>query len=228
MNVPANQTAAPPEATQPAAARPDRSAALRRFGEEFARLLLAKTLPQPGAEAETQPAPVDPAPIAAAFGWMPPPQFSEPISGETAAPLLDLQPGAALPPGAGDAKPSAPIAPAPAAPATQPVEVSAPRAAIEAALKGDALPAVPAMVASETVWEASVYEPGGVAVQMRATHSPVAQAGAAQAQWTLTIASPALESAVLAQHAPRLAERLRSRSIEKAELRFEDEDSEAD
>lgn len=235
MNVSANQTAATPttkapEAAQPAVAKAKApaSASLRQFGDAFARLLLAKAvLPKVGEEAETLPGLAGPDTMGVAFGLVPP-LFAAQAEVEAPAPKLEVEPGGVMPAPA-DPKPAAqPATTAPSVPVAEPQQISAPQAVIQAALKGDPLPAVPAIAEPEALWEATVNEPHGVTIQVRATQAALPAAGQTQPAWNLTIVSPALESAVLAQHAPRLAERLRLRAIENAELHFEDEESEAD
>jgi hypothetical protein len=100
-----------------------------------------------------------------------------------------------------------------------PDSLAAPRAAFEAALEGMPLPAS-AAAAQAATWEASVREPSGVAIELRAAR------GDGPAGWTLTIASSGVEAALLARHAPRLSERLRARALADTHVRIERDDRE--
>ncbi|HEX6707430.1 MAG TPA: hypothetical protein VF169_21915 [Albitalea sp.] len=73
--------------------------------------------------------------------------------------------------------------------------------------------------AAEASWDVSLHEPLGVAVELRATR--VNAMG-----WTLTVAAPELDAGTLARHAPRLADRLRTRTRAATHLRIA-EDKEA-
>ncbi|HEU0200371.1 MAG TPA: hypothetical protein VFR86_08045 [Burkholderiaceae bacterium] len=79
------------------------------------------------------------------------------------------------------------------------------------------------------VWEASVHEPSGVAIEMRVMRA--AGGAGTQPAWTLTIASPTVDASVLARHAPRLSERLnerlRGRELTHTHVRIERDDEEA-
>jgi hypothetical protein len=107
-------------------------------------------------------------------------------------------------------------------PAMPEAGISASRAAIEAALKGDAAPPVSAAGGAEAAWEASIREPNGVAVEIRATRTLSPGAGETQTAWNLTVASPAMEAALLARHTPRLSERLRTRAVEHVRIEAND------
>ncbi len=195
----------------------------RQRDQDFARLLLAKALP-PAAKQAMKQAPdpggenacvmSDPSLIVGPAYVLPQRRLtaestpSEAANAVAAMPLKAPQGGAMA-------------VELPAA-APNSADVPAPRATIEAALKGEPLPAVTAGGASESGWEASVREPRGVAIEMRATRE--ASAGASLGGWTLTVASPAMEAALLARHAPRLVERLRLRGLDPAHLRIEEDD----
>jgi len=101
--------------------------------------------------------------------------------------------------------------------------VSATVAALQAAARADA-PAAPLGPAdgAETTWEVSMNEPLGVPVELRATRvAPSPQAGAA-VPWSLHVACPALDRAVLARHASRLDARLRGSRHGEVDVHFDE------
>ncbi len=119
---------------------------------------------------------------------------------------------------------AAPFAPtmsaaAPCTAAALPGSVTAPRAAFEAVLDGMP-PLAPVAAADTGTWEASVGGPSGVAIELRASR------GGGPDGWTLTISSPTVGAALLAQHAPRLNERLRARALAGTHVRIERDDGE--
>lgn len=121
--------------------------------------------------------------------------------------------------------------PAPvAAPPPAPVETAStgPRAAIEAALNANPGPLVTPLGATDpaALWEASISEPNGIAVDVRALRAeqltPQAQPG-----WTVAVSSSSVDAAVLARHAPRLNERLRKHGAGFSHVRIEADQGEA-
>jgi hypothetical protein len=228
MNLP-NLNALPATEARPrpeAAAKPPKRQGAkgpqeRDQGEEFARLLQAKAAARsdPGARVEpetsslTGPAQPDPLGLAAALPLrrieteFEPDPASQDAAAVGAAPLCKP---------AGNAAPIQNFSPSSADQGH-----SASRAAIEAALKGDAAQPVTAAGGGKTAWEATVRESRGVAIELRATRTAPA-AGEAQAAWRLTLASPAMEATQLARHASRLAERLRTRAVDHVRVETED------
>jgi hypothetical protein len=103
------------------------------------------------------------------------------------------------------------------------------RAAIEAALNSNPAPLVTAVGATDpaALWEASISEPNGVAVDVRALRSepltPQAQPG-----WDVTVSSSAVDAEVLVRHAPRLNERLRKHAVGFSHVRIESSHDEAE
>jgi hypothetical protein len=89
-----------------------------------------------------------------------------------------------------------------------PLAVSATQAALGATLNADTSPPP-----QSGRWEVSIHESLGVAVELDATREPTA--------WTLTIASPTTDASLLARHAPRLSERLRTRTASATHVRVE-------
>lgn len=114
----------------------------------------------------------------------------------------------------------------PTAPQAAPPEgaASATRTALVAALGIGAAP--PPLTGSSAdaggAWQVSLREPGGVAIEVRATRPAASPMTTAPPAWTLAIASPTLNAAALMRHAPRLDERLRARSL--AHVRIENDD----
>jgi hypothetical protein len=228
MNMPNLNTPPAPEARPrpEAAAKPQQRQGAkgpqeRDRGEEFARLLQAKAAARsdPGAKVELEtssligPAQPDPLAFAAA---LPLRRIETELESDLAS--QDAAAVGAAPPckPAGNAAPIQNFSPTSADQGN-----SASRAAIEAALKGDAAQPVTAAGGAETAWEATVREPRGVAVELRATRTAPA-AGETQAAWRLTLASPAMEATLLARHASRLAERLRTRAVDHVRVETED------
>jgi len=103
------------------------------------------------------------------------------------------------------------------------------RAAIEAALNSNPAPLVTAVGATDpaALWEASISEPNGIAVDVRALRSeqltPQAQPG-----WSVAVSSSAVDAEVLARHAPRLNERLRKHAVGFSHVRIESSHDEAE
>jgi hypothetical protein len=181
--------------------------------ERFERLLRDKSR-----LAEQDDGPADP-PVhdaAAAMAGVPvPKQLMEPLPDAASAGLAPT-PALVRPPPTPDAPQWAPsMEPLPT------VTV----AALQAAAKAE--PPPPALAtptdADASTWEVSVYEPLGVPVELRAVRvAPTASAAAAAAPWNLTVASPHLDRAVLARHAPRLEARLRGMGHAFSELHLDD------
>jgi hypothetical protein len=96
------------------------------------------------------------------------------------------------------------------------------RAAIEAALNSNPAPLVTAVGATDpaALWEASISEPNGVAVDVRVLRgeqlTPQAQPG-----WSVAVSSSQVDAEVLARHAPRLNERLRKHGVGFSHVRIE-------
>jgi hypothetical protein len=100
--------------------------------------------------------------------------------------------------------------------------VEAPRHAVVEAMCAAAIGEAPVLASggsTENSWDVSLHEPRGVAVELRATRSGPTSGGA----WTLTVATPALDPAALARHAPRLSDRLRARARVATHLRIGDD-----
>jgi hypothetical protein len=73
-------------------------------------------------------------------------------------------------------------------------------------------------------WNVSLHQPLGPALELRATRS--VGSPESQSTWMLTIGSSVRDAAMLAQHAPRLNERLRSRALDHSHVRIEGRDEE--
>jgi len=103
------------------------------------------------------------------------------------------------------------------------------RAAIEAALNSNPAPLVTPVGTTDpaALWEASISEPNGVAVDVRALRSeqltPQAQPG-----WSVSVSSSAVDAEVLVRHAPRLNERLRKHAVGFSHVRIESSHDEAE
>lgn len=116
---------------------------------------------------------------------------------------------------------AAPVA-APAPASTAETAHSGPRAAIEAALNANPGPIVTPIGATDpaALWEASISEPNGIAVDVRAMRAeqltPQAQSG-----WTVAVSSSTVDAGVLVRHAPRLNERLRKHGVGFSHVRIE-------
>ena len=110
-------------------------------------------------------------------------------------------------------------APATRAAAALPESVTVSRAAFAAALDGSP-PLAPVVAAEAGSWEASVGGRSGVAIELRASR------GGGSEGWTLTMSSPTVGAALLAQHAPRLNERLRARALGNTHVRIERDEGE--
>ena len=224
MNMYASGASTPGEAPSSAAGKRPAGALQRQRGEEFARLLLARMSAPEIKERSAQDGQTDAAIIAAA---------PDPLAGVAAAilfrRLVETEDEAAAPNSVADAAaPSGNLdagatVTETAAPAAPTAETSAVRATIEAALQGEPLPPVLAAAGGEAVWEASLHEPGGVPIEMRATRET--SIGASQGAWTLNIAAPGVAAEWLARQAPRLAERLRARGVDQAHVRIESDDT---
>jgi hypothetical protein len=99
------------------------------------------------------------------------------------------------------------------------------RATREAGLPG--LPAPLALAGSADAgshWSVTLHQPLGSPLELRASRS--AGAAEAQATWTLTIGSSALDAAGLARHLPLLSERLRARALNATHVRIEADEEE--
>lgn len=112
------------------------------------------------------------------------------------------------------------------APASAPAAVeppSGPRAAIAAALNaGSAAPVLPAGGTDPAaLWQVSVHDPRGVALDVRVEREQRASAHEASANWSLTITASGADAQVLVRHAPRLDERLRKRAVALSHVRIE-------
>lgn len=71
-------------------------------------------------------------------------------------------------------------------------------------------------------WNVSLPQALGASLELRATRST--GSSEAPATWMLTIGSSVRDAAMLAQHAPRLNERLRARALEHSHVRIEGRD----
>jgi trimeric autotransporter adhesin len=91
--------------------------------------------------------------------------------------------------------------------------VTAAAAATSAAAATDAASifAPTADEADPGVWEASIRNGDGVALDLRAESAASGPGGSST--WTVTVVAPALSPAILARHAPDLSDRLRRRGI---------------
>jgi hypothetical protein len=118
-----------------------------------------------------------------------------------------------------------------AAPPPAPVETSATgaRAAIEAALNANTAPLVTPIGATDpaALWEASIAEPNGVAVNVRALRAEQLTPQA-QPSWTVAVSSSTVDAGVLGQHAPRLNERLRKHGVGFSHVRIEGDQEQAE
>lgn len=116
---------------------------------------------------------------------------------------------------------------APAAPPPAPVETdpaTGTRAHIEAALSNPGLLVTPLGATDPAaLWEASISEPNGIPVDVRALRADGATTQAGQPAWTVAVSSSKVNADVLARHAPRLDERLRKRSAGVVHVRIESE-----
>jgi hypothetical protein len=97
------------------------------------------------------------------------------------------------------------------------------RAALEAALNSNPGPAVTAVgdIDPAALWEASVSEPNGITVDVRALRAERSTAQEAQPTWTLAVSSSNVKADVLARHVPRLNERLRKQGVGFSHVRIE-------
>jgi len=113
-----------------------------------------------------------------------------------------------------------------AAPVSASAETAAtgPRAAIEAALNSSSGPIVTPLGATDpaALWEASISEPNGIAVDVRALRGERVTPQA-QPTWTVAVSSSTVNADVLARHAPRLNERLRKHGVGFSHVRIESE-----
>jgi hypothetical protein len=113
-----------------------------------------------------------------------------------------------------------------ATPVSASVETAAtgPRAAIEAALNSSSGPIVTPLGATDpaALWEASISEPNGIAVDVRALRGERVTPQA-QPTWTVAVSSSTVNADVLARHAPRLNERLRKHGVGLSHVRIESE-----
>jgi len=97
------------------------------------------------------------------------------------------------------------------------------RAALEAALNSNPGPAVTAVgdIDPAALWEASVSEPNGIAVDVRALRAERSTAQEAQPTWTVGVSSSNVKADVLARHVPRLNERLRKQGVGFSHVRID-------
>jgi hypothetical protein len=189
-------------------------------GERFARLPREESgQPGEGCERDADPSALAALASAGAFAVLPR-RPENPAIGEENLPTpcvsAETQQGA---------RPQAVATAQGAAHASADTGVTASRAAIEAALNAEPGHAVAASGADET-WTATVRAPQAVPIEVRATRVTPEGAPSGQAAWSLTIASPAVEVALLTRHAPRLSERLRTRAIEHTHVRIQRDDEE--
>lgn len=196
----ANAATSPADAPARSAPRPIEACEHRQRGDEFERVLRQKSADsrddEPGGDSAD--AENEPPALAALLPWCPPPALQ---AAKSAAAAL-----------------GAPAAADPAPNATQ--------AAVGTALSADAgpLPAAGLRTDTASAWEVTLNDPRGVAVELRAAR-PAGLAGADRpANWTLTIASPVHDAALLARHVPRLNERLRARELTHDHVRIEGDD----
>lgn len=198
----ANASPSPAEAPAGSAPRPLETCEHRQRGDEFERVLRQKSAvsrdDEPGAD--TAEGEDEPPSLATLLPWCPPPALQAAKAGAAAL--------------------GAPAATDPPPNATQ--------AAVGTALSADQspLPAAGLRADAASAWQVTLNDPRGVAVELRAAR-PAALAGADRpANWTLTIASPAHDAALLARHVPRLNERLRARELTHTHVRIEERDDE--
>jgi len=99
-----------------------------------------------------------------------------------------------------------------------------PRAAIEAALNSSSGPIVTPVGATDpaALWQASINEPNGIAVDVRALRGERVTPQA-QPTWTVAVSSSTVNADVLARHASRLNERLRKQGVGFSHVRIESE-----
>jgi hypothetical protein len=130
------------------------------------------------------------------------------------------------------ATPAAPLAARAAPSGPEPGAIDAvktgPQAAIEAALNANPGQHVAPVGGTDpaAVWEVSVSEPNSVAVDVRISRAEKAP-NETQANFTVTIGSSTVNAEVLAQHAPRLNERLRKREIGFTHVRIQRDEGDA-
>jgi len=119
------------------------------------------------------------------------------------------------------ARPSAPAAsPAPAATHT---EATGARAAIETALNNSAPLDTPLGAADPaSLWEASINEPNGIAVDVRALRGETTTQQS-QPNWTVAISSSKVDAEVLNRHVSRLNERLRKHAVGFSHVRIDEQ-----
>jgi hypothetical protein len=143
----------------------------------------------------------------------------------TAPPCESVLPG--VPAASGAPVPASsllrPFAPAGAAAAgvrSEPA-ASATCASADAAMSAPSSPGAMGAGADDAAgaWSVSLNQPLGLALELRAVRGGAT--AETPAHWTLTIASPAHDAALLARHAPRLNERLRARALH---VRIESDD----
>ncbi len=118
-----------------------------------------------------------------------------------------------------------PAAPALGTTASAEPDLNPTQAALGTALSTDSGAPMAPGLRSDTgsAWEVSLNDPRGVALELRAARPAGVSAAGAPANWTLTIASPVQDAALLARHTPRLNERLRSRALTHTHVRIEGE-----
>lgn len=134
-------------------------------------------------------------------------------SGDGAAPMpmAPLQSALALPA-------AGPLAAVAALEAPAPLQL---RASVEAAFAAPIPPAP--MPGEQHGWEVSLREPQGVPMDLRAVRVQPPVPGAAAAGWSLTV-SAGRDAQLLARHASRLHERLRTRAVDAAHVRVQRDD----
>jgi len=189
---------APPPARPPGRAeRAERPSTReqRQQGDVFDGLLRRKSEEQDGGAAEGGDETALPTVLTVLGGWLPAPPISAPTPVPTAMPAPAAAEGAEPP-----------------APATFEAETTPHAgAAPEPAAGNDA-----------TAWQVTLNDPHGLAVELRVSRP--AGCGAESAPWALTIGTGAKDVSLLAQHASRLNERLRTRAVALSHLRIESDD----
>ena len=124
------------------------------------------------------------------------------------------------------ARHSAPAAsPAPSATHTEPTGA---RAAIETALNHSAPLDTPLGAPDPaSLWEASINEPNGIAVDVRALRGETT-AQQSQPNWSVAISSSKVDAEVLNRHVTRLNERLRKHAVGFSHVRIEEQTGQDD
>jgi len=192
MNLPTNSLCARPStATRDCASRPD-CCEDRRRGDDFERVLRAKSErrdDQPDDEGDAPPS---------LLPYVPAPALSMAAAQRAAAAACGLL---------------APEASATAAKAGLGAAQDAPSgAATPAGLRQDTAGA----------WAVTLNDPRGLALDLQATRPGGAQPAGAAAAWSVTIGAGVHDAALLARHAPRLNERLQARTVTHTHVRIQE------